>query len=75
MIEVEAIEYKISVCKAFETSQKYIDIQPLIFIFEFEVGFTKKGPTKSTETFRKVELGKPCIMVIFPLVTEKSFPF
>ena len=52
-MDVEVIESKISVCKALDTSQRYMSVQILVFVFAIIVGFTKNGPTKLVETFWK----------------------
>ena len=48
---------RISVCKVFEMSYRYINIQTFVWVFEFAVAFIVKGPTKSMNTFQKGEIG------------------
>ena len=42
--DLNVVESRISVCKAFETSHRYISIQSFVWVFMFLVAFTVEGP-------------------------------
>ena len=57
LADLDVIKSRISVCKVFEMSHRYINIQTFVWVFEFAVAFIVKGPTKSMNTFWKGEIG------------------